>query len=353
VAGADWIGEAWAWVVASSLQATPLLVLAWAADRLLVRRVWPQLLLSLWLVALARFFVPPELGSPLSVTGALGEPTLAAAQLVPPAGALRTALALWLAGAAALVALRWLQRARLAARIEPCELPAEWLRALARLGGRRSGRVGTLPGLATPAVFGLLRPVLLLPEGWLARAPTRRDEHALLHELAHLERGDLWLDELCACVRALLWFHPLAWLAERRIHALGELACDQHVARALGGEARAYRDTLVLAARALLARPAPTGLRAFLGHPNALVVRIERLEWPVARARGLVHGVNAALLLVLCACVLPMAGPSAELRAQARRVLAAELAGLNQSCFTVHAAALVLAAEPAPPPLEE
>jgi beta-lactamase regulating signal transducer with metallopeptidase domain len=210
--------------------------------------------------------------------------------------------------------------------------------------------LATLAGLETPAVFGLFRPTLLVPRSWLARAPTRRDEHALAHELAHVRRGDLWLDELCALVRALLWFHPLVWLAMRRIHALGELACDQTVARALGAEARAYRDTLVLAARPLLAVPAPAGLRAFLGHPNAMVVRIERLEAAVPRSRALVRGVSAAFALLVAACVLPMASEAACLRVQARQVLAAARGGERQSCFTLHAAALVLAADSAPQP---
>jgi len=339
-----WIADAWSWAAATTLQATLLLCLAWLADRLLVRRVWPQLLLCLWLLALARFFLPPGLVSPLSVTTALGEPTLEAAALVPAQGALTYVFALWLAGAVLLVALRLARRARLSARILRVEAREEW-----QSGWLAGARLGTLPGLASPAVFGLLRPTLLLPADWFERAPTPRDRHALLHELAHVRRGDLWLDELCALVRALLWFHPLAWLAVARIHALGELVCDQSVARTLGSEARGYRDTLVLAARALLVRPAPGGLRAFLGHPNAMVVRIERLERAVQRPYALVHGASALLCFVLAACVLPMAPQSAALRAQARAVFAAERNGELQSCFQVHAAALVLAADPATP----
>jgi len=79
-----------------------------------------------------------------------------------------------------------------------------------------------------------------------------------------------------------------------------------------------------------------------------MVVRIERLERPLRHSRSLVHGVNAVLCFVLAACVLPMAPQSAALRAQARAVFAAERDGALQSCFSVHAAALVLAADPAP-----
>ncbi len=351
---ASWIADWWAWSLPSTLQATVLLGLAWIADRLLVRRVWPQLLVLLWLLALARFFVPPDLGSPWSVTAALGEPTLAAAQLAPSAGVMATCFGVWLAGLMTVLGLRFMRRIRLHARLELSTPTRSWLAALKlasrTIGSRRLPRIGELDGLATPAVAGLLRPTLLLPRGWLARRPTRRDEHALMHELAHLCRGDLWLDELWALLRAALWFHPLAWIAVERLHALSELQCDQTVARALGHEASSYRDTLVLAARPLLASPAPGGLRAFLGSPSSIVVRIERVERAATSSLALARSVSAAVAFVLTACVLPMAPRRADLLGQARQVFAAERRGEPQSCFTLQAAAMVLAADSRPQP---
>ncbi|MFN0007396.1 MAG: M56 family metallopeptidase [Planctomycetota bacterium] len=349
---ASWIAEWWAWILPTTLQATVLLGLAWTADRLLVRRVWPQILVLLWALALARFFVPPDLGSPWSVTAAIGETTLAAAELAPGAGVMGACFGIWLAGLFAVLSLRSLRRARLHARVEVVAPSRPWLAAVQRASGTigysRRLRIGELEGLATPAVAGLFRTTLLLPRDWLARRPTRRDEHALLHELAHLKRGDLWFDELWAILRAAVWFHPLAWIAVERLHVLGELQCDQAVARALGKDAPSYRDTLVLAARPLLAQPAPGGLRAFLGSGSSLVVRIERLEHAATWSLGLVRGVSAASAVVLAACVLPMAPRASDLRAQARAVFAAERRGELQSCFTLQAAAMVLAADSTP-----
>lgn len=346
---AGWLAAWWAWSVAVTLQASVLLALAWAADRLLLRRVWPQVLALLWLLALARFFLPPELGSPWSLTAGLGEPALAAARATPGSAALVAVFTLWIVGLTALLVARASGRARLSARIRQAAPSRAWRRTLARaagrLGTRRTPRIGTLDGLATPGLFGLFRPVLLLPRADLERAPTRRDEHALLHELAHWRRGDLLLDELCALVRAALWFHPLAWVALARLHVLGELRCDQAVARALGNEARAYRDTLVLAGQRLLHAPAPRGVRAFAGRRSALLVRIERLERNAPPSPALVRGTSAALALALAACVLPMAPRVLDLRQQARAVLAAGRSGERQSCFVLQAATLVLADE--------
>lgn len=343
---ADW----WAWTLPATLQASVLLGLAWAADRLLIRRVWPQVLALLWLLALARFFLPPDFGSPLSVTASLGEPTLAAAEFVPGSGTLKFLLAIWIAGAASLLVLRAIGRARLLTRVQLVEPSREWRRTLDRaariVGSRRTPRIGTVDGLATPALIGLFRPILLLPSADLLRAPTRRDVHAVLHEFAHRKRGDLWLDEGCAALRAILWFHPLVWIAVERLHVLGELQCDQTVARLLGSEARSYRDTLVLAAHRLARASLPRGVRAFASRPSAIVVRIERLNGPAPRSRMLVRGVSAGLAFLLAACVLPMAPRAADLRREAQQVLDAARRGERPSCFVLHTAAMVLAEKP-------
>ncbi len=65
-------------------------------------------------------------------------------------------------------------------------------------------------------------------------------EHALLHELAHVRRGDLILAAFFGLLRAIYFFHPLVHLAERRLAGLRELCCDRFVARRLGEERVAY-----------------------------------------------------------------------------------------------------------------
>lgn len=351
MASAEWLEPAWSWCAVALLQATLLFAAAWLAERLLVRRVWPELLALFWASALVRAFLPPELGSPWSVTQALVAPALHAAAPVgaPGRGWLAFGFALWIAGVVLMVALRVAERCRLHERMQGLELPRPWQRALEqsarRIGRGRTPRVATLRGLRTPAVTGLVRPTLLVPREWLDRSPSRADGLVLLHELAHLERGDLWIDELCALARSLLWFHPLAWLAARRIHALRELGCDRYVARILGAGTSEYRAALLDSARTLLARAEPAGLRGFVGTPNTLVLRLELLERSAAPSAACVRAACGVLALLLAACVLPMASPASLWRAQARRVVAAEAAGERPSCFALQAAALVLAAD--------
>jgi HEAT repeat protein/beta-lactamase regulating signal transducer with metallopeptidase domain len=85
--------------------------------------------------------------------------------------------------------------------------------------------------VAMPFACGLLKPTIVLPTSsseWTAE----RREAVLMHEFAHISRGDLALNTLSHFVRAAYWFHPLAWLAAYRLRVEGERACDDAVLRA-------------------------------------------------------------------------------------------------------------------------
>jgi len=83
---------------------------------------------------------------------------------------------------------------------------------------------------AVPMVWGVWRPRLLLPAGFESWTAGKL-RGVLLHELAHLKRGDplaLWIAQW---VKALHWFNPLAWLTIRQLRADQERACDDAALR--------------------------------------------------------------------------------------------------------------------------
>jgi HEAT repeat protein/beta-lactamase regulating signal transducer with metallopeptidase domain len=97
--------------------------------------------------------------------------------------------------------------------------------------------------VAMPLVAGVLRPRVVLPaaaESWT----DERRRAVLAHELAHVRRGDL-MPHLAAWIAcALWWFHPLVWVAARRLRAESERACDDLVL-GLGTRASDYAQHLL------------------------------------------------------------------------------------------------------------
>jgi TonB family protein len=82
--------------------------------------------------------------------------------------------------------------------------------------------------LAMPLAWGIFRPVIMLPSS-AERWPEDRRRIVLAHELAHIARND-WFLQICAeLTRATYWFHPLVWLAARRLRQESERACDDAV----------------------------------------------------------------------------------------------------------------------------
>lgn len=118
--------------------------------------------------------------------------------------------------------------------------PPELLETLDRLTQclriRRRVRLLVSATRIGPAVVGLFRPVIVLPEVIVAGRPASELESILAHELIHVRRGDLWVGCLQTLASGLWWFHPLvrgvcsalAREAERCVdeELIAELRCD-------------------------------------------------------------------------------------------------------------------------------
>lgn len=87
-----------------------------------------------------------------------------------------------------------------------------------------------------PAVIGLLRPTISLPDG-IDRVLTERELDAvLLHERTHALRRDNLLRLMYEVILCGLWFHPLVWITGTRLALYRELSCDEPVIANARGE---------------------------------------------------------------------------------------------------------------------
>jgi beta-lactamase regulating signal transducer with metallopeptidase domain len=121
------------------------------------------------------------------------------------------------------------------------------------LGLRRPVRVLRSEQLDAPLTWGWLRPVALLPassDGW----SSERRRIVLLHELLHVRYADWPVQVAAQLACALYWFHPLVWLAARRLQTEREQACDESVL-ARGTRPSEYATHLLEIARAMTAHP--------------------------------------------------------------------------------------------------
>jgi TonB family protein len=165
------------------------------------------------------------------------------------------------------------------------------------------GRIQRRPGEAWdaiaghgPAVAGLLRPRILLPEDFERRYTPHEQALVLAHERLHLLRGDVAAQAAASALRCLFWFHPLVHAAASAFRFDQELACDADVLARFPGSRRAYGDAMLKTQ--LAGAGLPIGCHWQSNHP--LKERLSMLKQPKPGAlrrnagRGLV-----ALVLAL------------------------------------------------------
>jgi bla regulator protein BlaR1 len=87
--------------------------------------------------------------------------------------------------------------------------------------------------LMEPTVFGILRPVLLLPQGIMDRLTPDQLKAILIHELSHVRRRDNLSAALHMLVETLFWFYPLVWWMGKQLRDEREHACDEEVLRVI------------------------------------------------------------------------------------------------------------------------
>lgn len=224
--------------------------------------------LALWEMAALRLLLPftiplpfslfapakhlPVVGDYLAAGGAAvpGTPAVEIPNGIPAqAGTVPGAVLpmVWLAGAALMAAYFTVSYVRARRRFRtstPDDTPAvrRWL-AAQRLHRPLEVRQSTL--VSSPLTYGVLRPVILLPED-MERGDEAALTYILTHEYIHIRRFDSVAKLAFAAVLCVHWFNPLAWVMYVLANRDLELSCDERVMDVLGGREKAsYALTLI------------------------------------------------------------------------------------------------------------
>ncbi|HJP59927.1 MAG TPA: M56 family metallopeptidase [Gemmatimonadaceae bacterium] len=152
----------------------------------------------------------------------------------------------------------------------------DWRRILdasrSEAGVTREVKLFSSSVVSTPLTWGTRTPIILLPE----EALDWHEEHrrvVLRHEMAHIARGDSLVQLVAGFVCGIYWFHPLAWMIERRLRAECERACDDQVV-SLGTPAADYAAHLLEVARSARSFGAPGFLSVAMARPSQLEGRL-------------------------------------------------------------------------------
>lgn len=240
------------------------------------------------------------------------EPTQPGRTLPSP---LTVAAAVWLLGAAGMLAVQMASYLRWRHGVRRWEQPApDWVEPVVRAAAVEAGlsslpRVRQSPLGASPMMAGLASPTLLLP----VKLPPKEELALILaHEMAHCRRRDIQRKLVILLARTVHWFNPLVhWMAGQAQREI-ELACDEMVAASRPPQWRqAYCQALLHAIDAA-GQPAPVLSTRFALEKEEIMRRFARVMRPVKGKKGAAVFGLMALLALLCCCGLRVQLPGGE-----------------------------------------
>jgi beta-lactamase regulating signal transducer with metallopeptidase domain len=216
--------------------------------------------------------------------------------------------AAWAAGAAVLL-LRlgvglW-QVHRLRSSCQPVDLDSlEPVSAgtVRNFNSRRPIKVCVSERVNVPAAIGFFRPAIVFPAWLLPQLSADEIQVILLHEDAHLGRGDQWTNLVQKFVKAVFFFHPAVWWIENHLTLEREMACDD-IVLAQSRSPKAYASFLVSFAEKLQHARSLELVQALVSRMRQMSLRVAQiLDGKRSRRTGLwapVLAVNAALVALV------------------------------------------------------
>lgn len=108
-------------------------------------------------------------------------------------------------------------------------------------------RIAVIPGERQSAIFGVIRPIMILPDAVLEEKTVA---HMIRHEMKHYANYDLWLKFFVDLLVVIHWWNPVVYVMRKELSLAFELSNYYMVTRDMPElEKLEYAQTLVQAAK--------------------------------------------------------------------------------------------------------
>lgn len=202
-------------------------------------------------IAAAGFTDPPTLSS---ATGPIQRASSLSSRASWPSrrsGLLTMGFGIWLIGALMFFGVQLTRVVRLGGRVrEGVDADPDLAAGVADVArglGVSSIRTRVVDGLTSPVMWCVRpgRPRLLWPAHLSENLPPACRRALVVHELAHVKRGDHWIGWVELLAGCAWWWNPMFWYVRAQVRENAELACDGWVIHALPNGRRAYAEALL------------------------------------------------------------------------------------------------------------
>jgi beta-lactamase regulating signal transducer with metallopeptidase domain len=165
-----------------------------------------------------------------------------------------------------------------------------------------------------PLCVGWKRPCVLLPPEWRSWGDLTL-RAVLAHEVSHIVRRDVAWQMVARIACFLYWFHPLVWMAARKMRVERETACDDSVL-AIVERPVDYASVLLRFAREMVAHRTPAAalpMSSFSGLEGRVraILDKSRPRSPVGPYVGRLCALTAILVAAIAAALSPLSRETA------------------------------------------
>ncbi|ETI69806.1 M56 family metallopeptidase [Neobacillus vireti] len=178
----------------------------------------------------------------------------------------------------------------------------------------------------SPAVFGIIRPKILISEELIDKLTLEEFRFVFSHELNHIKNKDLVVNNLLMIVKAIYWFNPLIWYSLNQVKQDCEVACDASVINTLKKEeeVKKYGQTMINMLRLFSEKRSTTGTLGYANKYNKRrIVMITQFKK------------SSAICAVLALSLTIMVGCSSTIKPGSSDVSPNETSDTNSSTLSV------------------